>query len=129
MSKTIDIVFDGPPGPTAGHFVEVEDSEGKSINFGEWIDRGDGFWVLRMPDPRAETLKCCHPNCDRDATWRARSADERRPDVGETETCDVHLVEIGLTLYPGNPFVPDGYHVPEFIVWPITAPPRSRSQE
>ena len=44
----IDIVFDGPPGPKAGRFVEVEDHTGHSINFGEWIKRPDGYWALRI---------------------------------------------------------------------------------
>lgn len=43
-----DIVFAGPPGPDAGRFVEVEDGSGKNIRFGEWIQRADGFWVLRI---------------------------------------------------------------------------------
>ena len=50
--KTVDIVFDAPPGPTAGRFVEVEDENGASINLGEWIERDDGYWALRIPDPR-----------------------------------------------------------------------------
>jgi hypothetical protein len=44
----IDIVFDGPPGPEAGRFVEVEDSGRRSIRFGEWTKRDDGYWVLRV---------------------------------------------------------------------------------
>ena len=48
--KFIDIVFDGPPGPVCGRFVEVEDQDGKSINAGEWIQRDDGYWVLRFKD-------------------------------------------------------------------------------
>jgi hypothetical protein len=44
----VDIVFDGPPGPEPGHFVEVENSEGASIRFGEWVQRSDGYWVLRL---------------------------------------------------------------------------------
>ena len=44
----IDIVFDGPPGPEAGRFVEVEDAAGKSMRFGTWVHRPDGFWVLRI---------------------------------------------------------------------------------
>lgn len=55
--KTIDIVFDGPPGPTAGRFVEVEDEFGASIGVGEWIERDDGFWALRIPDHRALTAE------------------------------------------------------------------------
>ena len=49
MKEFIDIVFDGPPGPEAGRFVEVENSEGRSISIGEWIKRPDGFWALRFP--------------------------------------------------------------------------------
>lgn len=51
MSDTdyIDIIFDGPPSHESGRFVEVENSAGKSINFGEWIERPDGYWALRIP--------------------------------------------------------------------------------
>jgi hypothetical protein len=45
-----DIVFDGPPGPIAPSFIEVENPPGTSIRFGEWIKRKDGYWVLRIPD-------------------------------------------------------------------------------
>lgn len=45
----IDIVFDGPPAPESGRFVEVE-QDGRSISFGEWVKRDDGYWVLRLPD-------------------------------------------------------------------------------
>lgn len=48
MSKHIDIVFDGPPGPEAGRFIEVENDKGESISFGEWVHRADGYWVLRV---------------------------------------------------------------------------------
>jgi hypothetical protein len=48
INTKIDVVFDGPPGPESGRFVEVEDMQGHSINAGEWIDRGDGLWVLRI---------------------------------------------------------------------------------
>ena len=44
----IDIVFDGPPAHESGRFVEVEDPSGASVRVGEWIDRGDGYWVLRI---------------------------------------------------------------------------------
>ena len=40
------IVFDGPPGPEAGRFVEVEDEHGKSITAGEWRQRPDQLWEL-----------------------------------------------------------------------------------
>lgn len=51
----IDIVFDGPPGHESGRFIEVEDAAGKSIRFGEWIDRGNGLWALRIPRSAVET--------------------------------------------------------------------------
>ena len=42
----LHIVFDGPPGPEAGRFVEVENDQGKSINADEWVERPDGYWEL-----------------------------------------------------------------------------------
>lgn len=45
----LDIVFDGPPSHESGRFVEVESPAGRSVNVGEWIDRGDGMWALRIP--------------------------------------------------------------------------------
>jgi hypothetical protein len=54
----IDIVFDGPPAHESGRFVEVENSAGASINVGEWLQRPDGYWVLRLADrycPREES--------------------------------------------------------------------------
>ena len=50
--RQIYIVFDGPPGPQAGRFVEVNDYEGKSIRIGEWVDMEDGYWWLSIDDPR-----------------------------------------------------------------------------
>jgi len=49
--KYIDIVFDGPPGPESGRFVEVEDGNGHSINAGEWLESLDGMHTLRIPQP------------------------------------------------------------------------------
>jgi hypothetical protein len=44
----VDIVFDGPPGPESGRFVEVENERGRSVDIGEWIHRPDGLWALRI---------------------------------------------------------------------------------
>ena len=44
----VDIVFDGPPGHIPARFVEVENQDGAGINFGEWVHREDGYWVLRF---------------------------------------------------------------------------------
>lgn len=49
LSSHLDIVFDGPPGPVCGRFVEVEDNAGRSVTFGHWLQRSDGYWVLRLP--------------------------------------------------------------------------------
>lgn len=51
----IRIVFDGPPSHESGRFVEIEDTEGRSINMGEWHDRGDGFWELRLKSEPPKT--------------------------------------------------------------------------
>jgi len=45
MKPCIHIVFDGPPGPEAGRFVEVETPWGRSISAGEWKQRGK-YWDL-----------------------------------------------------------------------------------
>lgn len=47
----IDIVFDGPPGPESGRFVETEDADGSGVGVGEWIERADGRWSLRIAVP------------------------------------------------------------------------------
>lgn len=52
----IDIVFDGPPGPVAGRFVEVEDENGRSISVGKWVQREDGYWVLRFDKAELERM-------------------------------------------------------------------------
>ena len=70
QSLYLDIVFDGPPGPVAGRFVEVETDRGESISLGEWVQRKDGYWVLRIPpinllDDIAEALEeQYNPTCD-----------------------------------------------------------------
>lgn len=46
----IDIVFDGLPSHESRRFIEVEDNSGKSVVVGEWIDRGNGLWALRIRD-------------------------------------------------------------------------------
>lgn len=55
--EKIDIVFDGPPGPEAGRFVEVDNSKGQSVKLGEWLQRPDGYWVLRLAHAGGESAK------------------------------------------------------------------------
>lgn len=47
-TKEIDFVFDGPPGPVAGRFVEAETLTGQGVRVGEWHERPDGNWALRV---------------------------------------------------------------------------------
>jgi hypothetical protein len=61
----LHIVFDGPPSHDGGRFVEVETPDGKSIRAGEWRERSDGLWELRLSalqpspasDPRLDELE------------------------------------------------------------------------
>lgn len=51
MSKYIDIVFESVgknDHPPVLEFVEVENGEGASIAVGRWIEREDGYHVLRL---------------------------------------------------------------------------------
>lgn len=59
----IDVVFDGPPAPVSGRFIEVEDENGTSIKVGEWVKRDDGYWVLRIPQeaPRSQSTVILEP--------------------------------------------------------------------
>jgi|GEM_PF-5459640 len=43
--EPVFIVFDGPPGPKAPGFIEVETSAGFSVKAGEWCPYGD-YWTL-----------------------------------------------------------------------------------
>jgi hypothetical protein len=49
MNGCVDIVFTSPPGPKAPRLVEVEDDQRRSIRYGQWVERDDGAWVLRIP--------------------------------------------------------------------------------
>lgn len=55
-TEIIEVVFDGPPGPESGRFVEVEDQERRSIQVGTWTIRDDGYWVLQLEIPTS-TIK------------------------------------------------------------------------
>jgi len=46
MTRFVDIVFSGEGSDR--RFVEVEDDAGKSICFGQWVKRPDGFSALRL---------------------------------------------------------------------------------
>lgn len=48
VSTELRFVIDGPPEHEAGRFVEVEDAHGRSVGVGEWHERSDGHWELRV---------------------------------------------------------------------------------
>jgi hypothetical protein len=48
----VDIVFAGPPGPEPPRYVEIEDEYGRSMRYGQWVEREDEVWVLRIPSVR-----------------------------------------------------------------------------
>lgn len=48
MPEHLAIVFDGPPGPLAGRFVEIEDGSGASISLGTWVERENGYWAINV---------------------------------------------------------------------------------
>ncbi len=52
----VDIVFDGPPGPESGRFVEVENQHGRSVNVGEWVHRPGGYRALRTSPSDSTSL-------------------------------------------------------------------------
>lgn len=57
----LHVVFDGPPGPESGRFVECETPDGRSINAGEWQQRPDGLFQLVVPGRVAAALAQPYP--------------------------------------------------------------------
>ena len=59
LQDVIDFVFAHNPAGmrvSSWEFVEVESPSGTSIKFGEWVDRDDGYRVLRISPPGLEVL-------------------------------------------------------------------------
>lgn len=54
----INVIFDGPPDHESGRFVEVEDDQGRSIRVGDWSQRTNGLWALRIEALPGEDLRC-----------------------------------------------------------------------
>ena len=76
--EKLHIIFDGPPGPTAGRFVECETSDGRSVNAGEWAERKDGLWELVIP--RIPTCsEAVRAKRDEVETWCVWTKTGRRP--------------------------------------------------
>lgn len=60
----IDLVFESASidATCRNAFVRVEDHRGHNIKIGEWLDRGDGMWALRIP-VRCHPLMSRAPRC------------------------------------------------------------------
>jgi hypothetical protein len=49
IGEYVDIVFDRGPGPWPQQLIEIEDTQGRSVSYGEWLHRSDGSALLRVP--------------------------------------------------------------------------------
>ena len=92
----VHVVFDGPPGPVAGRFIEVETPDGKGLSVGRWIERDDGYWALEIDvipkEPaRGDTER---PGWDNsrpcDCGHRYSRHDQEHGITCEVEGCDCH---------------------------------------
>lgn len=55
LSAPFQIRFSGPPGPEGCEFVEIEDTQGRSISRGKWLNAGvSGEWLLFFNDSSRE---------------------------------------------------------------------------
>lgn len=60
MTFPLDILFDGPPGPNPGRFVEVEIG-GRSVRIGTWISGPGESWALRLDAPPPAEIEAPYP--------------------------------------------------------------------
>jgi hypothetical protein len=78
-TQAINIIFDGPPSHKSGRFVEVETDDGKSIGAGEWVEREDGLWALRITElPPENHMHVNKPESNRDDALREQMSEIRR---------------------------------------------------
>lgn len=51
--RRITFLFDGPPGPVAGRFIDtIDEDTGEGVGgLGEWSERENGWWGLTVPMP------------------------------------------------------------------------------
>lgn len=100
--RYIDVVFDGPPSVPAPRFVEAEDPDGNSIRAGEWINRGDGYWALRIYSIPEDEVRSSTPADEQRLVGHMRTAalaqliKGRRPGRAHWEECDRQWLESRL---------------------------------
>ena len=49
MAEAIHIIFDGPPAPESGRFVEVNHPDGHSVKIGRWEQNGQWWELIITP--------------------------------------------------------------------------------
>jgi hypothetical protein len=71
--EALFVVFDGPPGPEAGRFVDVETADGANPAGGsglDWQHRADGYWTLGPISARIREVEIDLPAAEgRDYQW------------------------------------------------------------
>ncbi len=111
--EALYVIFDGPPGPDAGRFVEVETANGKSVSLPtcEWEDYNDGYCRLgplyTHPSPPAEPIaqnegekiRAAEEDIERFAVPIAeRVSDEESKDALASRLIDVWIAEKGKKI-------------------------------
>jgi hypothetical protein len=108
-TEYLDIVIDGPPGPEAGRFVEVENDQGKSVSVGNWTKRDGVYWALRLrvadqsaraPEPpeRKPAPPLKHQLCvTADRLWAKHGPATDEPHPGRAITVGI-LRQLAFTL-------------------------------
>ena len=105
MKQAINIVFDGPPGPVSGRFIEVELDDGSGVDAGEWVERADGHWALRVSElpqrtlPESKTRSKC--SCDLSSSNEPTGPERDCPEHGDVrlyaqwldQACDAYDVQ------------------------------------
>lgn len=90
LNGFVDIVFDKFPDHDGAKFIEVENSEGKSICFGEWVKRPDGYAALRISSPAPVAMeKVRIPVTDENLRYVSRYGGFCRDCADENGTCPV----------------------------------------
>lgn len=125
QDKFVDVVFSGPPGPGCCRFVEVENQDGKSISYGRWLQRCDGYWVLRITDSSAPFISALKEERDawkekaetndQECSWQAKEIEgltvERDTWRSKAQTFEHECGRLGeeLVLAHVASAVPDGW--------------------
>jgi|GEM_PF-1520813 len=99
------IVLDGPP--EAGRFVEIADSDGCSVDAGEWRERTDGLWemVLHPAVPQPELVMPValgSVNADYDKGWADHAEEVVRLNATPSQPAESEGVEVAGFLYKNN---------------------------